>query len=132
MCVVNIGMVWGWGLLAIVGEPSGPGANYLGLVFVNFLSHTANSVREGFTYNPGLLTAWVFFLPVSYFGYQVMLDRGVLTWRGVVRGVAVGVVEHALLIAGYVAFRDGIISEGTMIFMQLASNLLAWLVTRPL
>ena len=70
-------------------------------------------------------------MPVAYFGFKAMLDRGVLTWRGVVRGLVVGFVEHAIMAALFVWLRDGIVSEGFVCFSHSASNLFTFLATRP-
>jgi hypothetical protein len=58
---VNIWAVWSWGVLGVF-DPPGTGANFLGLIFSNSVVHTFDSIRHGFAYNPGLLSAWVLFL----------------------------------------------------------------------
>jgi hypothetical protein len=128
---VNIWAVWSWGVLGVF-DPPGTGANFLGLIFSNSVVHTFDSIRHGFAYNPGLLSAWVLFLPFCYSSYRALLDSGRLTRAGVVRSILVGFGGHVILLAALISAGKGFVGEDFVCFAQVASNALTLLVRRPL
>lgn len=92
---INIWDVWSWGVLGVINPP-GMGANFLGLILSNFVMHAVDSIQHGFAYNPGLLGAWVVFVPFCHFAYVTLLKSDRLTTARVVQSILAGFGGHAI------------------------------------
>ena len=110
-------------------DPPGIDANFLKLILSNFVMHAVDSIQHGFAYNPGLLSAWVVFVPFCYFAYVTLLKSGRLTTARVVQSILAGFGGHAILLALLISAAKALVSEG---LMQVATNALTLLVRRPL
>jgi hypothetical protein len=74
------------------------------------LIHLIPVVTQG-AYNAGLLTALVFFVPLSLWAFHVALSRYRLGWRAVIATVVAGIVFHAIMIGSlpfFLAERIGV------------------------
>ena len=103
--VINIGGVWGVYLAAILLAATvdiGFGLIAVYGTLVNAVVHCAAAVAKR-TYNPGLATAIVLFLPIGGAGLWLVTATGAaLGWHGLGLAVAIGI--HAVII-GYVLRR---------------------------
>lgn len=103
VALVNIGYVW----LPIALAALFPdalrwlGLGWLGLTFVNALSHIGTTVRfRG--YNPGLVTSVVLFLPFTVWAFAADVSRGALSGAEVGGLLIAGVLLHAPVAALFV------------------------------
>ena len=96
---VNITCVWVFGpVTALLGRRwPGFALAFFAIPFVNTLIHLIPVVTQG-AYNAGLLTALVFFVPLSLWAFHVALSRYRLGWRAVIATIAAGIVFHAIMI----------------------------------
>lgn len=110
---VNVGAVWGLGVLAIVLARKNPliGICAFGVCIVNAVAHLAGAIAHG-AYNPGVLTSVVLFAPLSYYIVRT-LDR-----RRLAAVVLSGVLVHVVLMAGLLAYGRGYISRGADLALQ--------------
>ncbi|MEM9373826.1 MAG: HXXEE domain-containing protein [Planctomycetota bacterium] len=101
---VNTSLVWLVGLLAIWLAPARalPVAAMAGVVLVNGLAHGVQAVLAR-SYNPGLLTGLLIFVPLGAIVFRSLRRTGRLSAAGVLVGVTWGVIAHALLFAGVLA-----------------------------
>ncbi len=101
---INTSVVWLIGFIAIWRAPSHvfPALAMGGVVFVNGLSHLALAAASG-SYNPGLVTSVVLFLPLSVIFGQALLARQIARAREVVLGICWGIGAHVFLVAGVLA-----------------------------
>lgn len=102
--VINTSLVWLVGALAIWRG----GSKHIfatlcmaAIVVVNAVSHVGVVVAR-MSYNPGLLTAVLVFLPLGVFAYGALLRRGAASPRLVVASLAWGVLAHIIMIGGLV------------------------------
>jgi Na+/pantothenate symporter len=102
------------------------------VIFVNALTHLGAFVRSG--YNPGVLTALILFLPVSFWVARVCfgergLPHGVLAFI-----VADGVFLHAVLMGSTMLFLHGVIGRAVLTDIQILNAILffvfAWIAER--
>jgi hypothetical protein len=96
VALVNIGYVW----LPVAAAALFPdalrwlGLGWIGLTFVNGLSHIATSIRfRG--YNPGLVTSIVLFLPFTTWALAHDVARGTLSGTAVAAIIVAGALLHA-------------------------------------
>lgn len=128
---VNVGTVWGGGLLARTNL-RGAGLNFYGNIVVNAAVHIAPFILSGFTrYNPGLLTALIMFVPATYLCCQCMLKAHVCSTSGLLRALLVGAITHVVIVTSLLALSRGTISEGFTCFVQVLNLLPVLLVTKP-
>jgi hypothetical protein len=114
---VNVGTVWLAGALAIVFRRRNPlvGACAFGVPLVNAFIHIGQAI--GFrSYNPGLLSAVVLFLPACFYVLRALKPP---MWRV----IACGVLTHAVLIGGFFARAHGILSWGADLGVQVLNCL---------
>lgn len=96
VALVNIGYVW----LPLAAAALFPGAlrwlglAWIGLTFVNALSHIATSIRFR-DYNPGLVTSIVLFLPFTVWALAHEVAHGALSGGAVAALVVAGALLHA-------------------------------------
>jgi hypothetical protein len=102
---INTSLVWLVGAIAIWRSPSAlfPSLALAGIMLVNALTHVAGAVVKS-SYNPGLLSAVILFIPLSVAYYWRTLRR-LPKARGVIF-ISVGwaVFAHVLMIGGFVGF----------------------------
>lgn len=103
VALVNIGYVW----LPLAAAALFPqalrwlGLAWIGLTFVNALTHIATSIRfRG--YNPGLVTAVVLFLPFTVWALLHEAARGEVSAPALVLVLLAGVVLHVPVAALFV------------------------------
>jgi hypothetical protein len=120
---VNVGAVWIAGALAIAFARKNPlvGTCAFGVCIVNAIAHIAPAIIHG-AYNPGVLSSVVLFVPLSYYVVRT-LDR-----RRLAAVVLSGVILHAVLIAGVLAYSHGYISHAVNLVVQFANGLVPLLI----
>ncbi|MEL7444209.1 MAG: HXXEE domain-containing protein [Pseudomonadota bacterium] len=104
--VINTSLVWLVAMLAIWRGSSHlfPTLCMTSIVFVNALSHTGAALLNG-SYNPGLLTAIIVFLPLAL-SVSVSFGRsGVASFREATASVIWAVLAHAIMILGMISTR---------------------------
>ena len=73
------------------------------------------------SYNPGLLTAAVVFLPLSAWVGHACFGKGRLGYGTMALLVAHGVLLHAVLLASTLLFLEGAIGSGALVAAQFAN-----------
>jgi hypothetical protein len=112
--VINIGAVWildvvvlylawrvdlGFGLIAVY------------LMLINAFVHMAGAIRSR-SYNPGLVTAVVLFLPFGGYAWWRIAASGAATTAEHVIGLAIGIAVHAIIV-GYAIRRRSMLVQLT-------------------
>lgn len=122
---VNPGTVWIAGLASGLSGPRRAlvGAAALGIPAVNAIAHIAPALRTQ-TYNPGLATAVLLFVPMCVWIFRVLVRRGLLRRAQVAYSMLAGVVLHGVLMGSLLAFMRGLISEPILIAAQIANGFL--------
>jgi hypothetical protein len=82
------------------------GLSFYGVIFVNALAHLGGFARAG--YNPGALTAFILFLPLSIRVARVCFGKDGLPLGGVGFIVLDGVILHVILIGSTKLFLLGV------------------------
>jgi hypothetical protein len=120
---VNVGGVWLAGLLAIVFRRRNilVSACALAIPFVNALAHLAAALLHG-TYNSGVLTALVLFLPLCIWTYAQLFRVGVLDAKRLGVVIFSGVVMHAVLLGSLLARASGL-PEAAFLSLNVANGL---------
>ncbi|MEO1657363.1 MAG: HXXEE domain-containing protein [Pseudomonadota bacterium] len=98
---INTGTVWATALVAVWASPRFvfPSIAMGGIMAVNGFAHVAAAVRT-LSYNSGVATGAVIFLPLVILYFRALLKAGVATRPMILAGIAWGVVGHALLFGG--------------------------------
>ncbi|MEM6851293.1 MAG: HXXEE domain-containing protein [Pseudomonadota bacterium] len=101
---VNAGTVWTLAFTAILASPKHvfPAVAMAGLMIVNGAAHIVVAGAQT-SYNPGLATSIVLFLPLALAFYRALLGAHGATPIMLGAGIAYGVVGHVLLFAGLFA-----------------------------
>lgn len=122
---VNPGTVWIAGLAAGIYGPRRAmvGAATLGIPAINAVAHVVPAIRTQ-TYNPGLLTALVLFVPLCAWSYRALVRAGVLTRARVALGIFSGWLLHAVLLGSLWLSLHGMIGEAVLVAIQFANGLL--------
>ncbi len=123
LLAVNVGAVWSLGALAIAFARKNPfvGTCAFGVCIVNAIAHIASAITHR-AYNSGVLSSVVLFLPLSYYVVRT-LDR-----RHLAVVVLCGVIVHAVLMVGVLAYGHGYISHGVNLGVQLVNGLVPVLI----
>lgn len=119
---VNVGGgVWIPGLLAIVWRNRNVmvGASAFGVPLVNALAHIGPGLVKG-TYNSGVVTAVLLFVPVCGWVLLRLRQAGCLDGRRLAAVIGSGVGLHGLLLASLVAHERGLISQGVLLTFNVA------------
>lgn len=126
---VNVAAVWLLGPAAALLGRRWPliALSFFSVPSVNLIAHVAPAVMEG-TYNPGVLTAIVLFLPLSLWTFYVALTRYQLGWRAVIATIVAGIVLHGVLMASLLAHRDGHIGVVVLDAIQVINPVFAPLI----
>jgi hypothetical protein len=110
---VNISVVWVFGPATALLGGRWPelALAFFSVPIINTIPHIVPAVAQG-TYNAGLVTAIVIFVPLSLWAFHVALSRYRLGWRAVIATIVAGIVYHAIMIgsaAVFVAGRVGVL-----------------------
>jgi hypothetical protein len=126
---VNITCVWVFGpVTALLGRRwPGFALAFFAIPFVNTLIHLIPVVTQG-AYNAGLLTALVFFVPLSLWAFHVALSRYRLGWRAVIATIVAGIVFHAIMIGSLPVFLAGGIGVFVLDAIQVINPILILLI----
>jgi hypothetical protein len=122
---VNVGGVWIQGLLAIAYRRRNVlvGACALGTPLVNVIAHVGPAVAFR-TYNSGLLTALLLFVPYCAWTLRAFRRAGLLGGRQLAIVVACGVLTHAILAGSVFAKEGGLIGEPLFLALNVAYGFL--------
>jgi len=107
--VINIGAVW---LLDVVvfylawTVDLGFGLIVVYLMLINAIVHIVGAVRSR-SYNPGLVTAVVLFLPFSSYAWWQIQISGTPTATDHIVGLSIGIAVHAIIV-GYALRRRSV------------------------
>ncbi len=98
--VINTSLVWLVGVLAVWRAPGHvfPTLAMAAIVLVNAVAHIASGLAS-FSYNPGLLTSVVLFLPGALLAYRALGASR----RLVILSLAWAVLAHVIMVAGMMA-----------------------------
>lgn len=122
---VNVGSVWI--AMSVAGVAGPKRATFtlaaLGIPVVNAVAHIVPAVRTG-TYNPGLATAVLLFLPVCALLARELLRTGLVTRRELVLVPLAGVGVHAVLLGSLFACAAGAIGQPALVAIQIANGFL--------
>ena len=124
--VINTSLVWLIGAIAIWRSPGHvfPSLAMAGITLVNGISHIALGIAKQ-SYNPGLLTAVVIFLPLAIAFYRNALVSNLAVKTQVAVSIAWAILAHILMVAGLLAANwFGLISEVAYFVL-----LITWSVT---
>ncbi|MEM1261990.1 MAG: HXXEE domain-containing protein [Pseudomonadota bacterium] len=101
---VNAGMVWTAGFLAILTAPRRvfPTLAMAGIMLVNAIAHVGNALVTT-SYNSGLVTSVVLFLPLSVVVFAAAHRSGAATTRTLALAILWGFLAHVILFAGLFA-----------------------------
>lgn len=126
---VNLPLVWLAGPIAALLARRWPAmaVGYLGVPAVNALVHLGPALAGG-GYNPGLLTAVLLFLPLSFQAVRLALSRPDLGWRVAVGALAGGVVAHAVLMLSLKAYLAGELGLPGLLAIQVINPALPLLI----
>jgi len=127
---VNIPLFWVVGPIAALLSRRHPlvGFALYSVISVNAVVHVVAAVATGTPYNPGLLTAALFFIPLSAWVARTFFGRGRLSYRAMPLIVVWGVVLHAFLIAPTFLFVNGKIGEPVLVWSQIVNAALLLLI----
>jgi hypothetical protein len=131
---VNLPLFWVGAPVAAILSRRHPilGLSVYGVIFVNALTHLGAFLRSG--YNPGVLTALILFLPVSFWVARVCFGEHGLPYGGLAFIVADGVLLHVVLIGSTMLFLHGVIGRAVLTGIQILNAILffvfAWIAER--
>ncbi|MEM9403492.1 MAG: HXXEE domain-containing protein [Pseudomonadota bacterium] len=123
---INTSLVWLVGLLAIVCSPRLPFTAYAmaAIALVNGIVHIVAALVS-FSYNPGLLSSVVLFLPVPLFFYTRVLRDHPEQLRWIALSILWAILAHAIMVGGLLAANVyTLFSEATYCLI-----LIAWSMT---
>ena len=129
---INIFPVWVSGGLAILRGNKRPQmvVNYIALLLVNAVIHVAGCLKNSLTYNSGLATALVLFLPFSFLtlGYSDLMRAFVKDGRSnpkldVILAIAAAIGGHIVIITAMILLQDGVTSEAWAAALCMASSI---------
>ena len=120
IAAVNIPVVWLAGPIAALLGRRYPAIalGYFSVPTVNAFAHIGPALAAG-DYNPGLLTAVLLFLPLSFWALRIALRAPELGWRIVASTIIGGIMLHAVLIFSLRAYLTGSISENALVAIQV-------------
>lgn len=115
---VNVGSVWGIGLLGVLlaYDGSGRGLALFGLEAVNAAIHLMGGIKERL-YNPGLATALVLFIPISVYAFKRARRRS-----DVALAIAIGILVHAVLMGSLMGYLRGYYGQWVLVTIQVANG----------
>lgn len=119
---VNIPVVWLAGPISALLGRRWPAIalSYFAVPSVNSAVHLGPAVASG-SYNPGLATAILLFMPLSLWAFRIALLRPHLGARAVAATILGGILIHAVLMLSLKAYLFGWISEPALIAIQIVN-----------
>jgi hypothetical protein len=119
---VNIPLVWLAGPISALLGRRWPAValSFFGVVSVNAVAHIGPAVVNG-SYNPGLVTAILLFLPLSLRTFWIALRRSDLGVPAVAATVLAGILIHAVLMLSLKAYLAGWIGETALVAIQIVN-----------
>lgn len=120
---VNVGSVWiAMSAAGLAGPTRAPYTlAALGIPVANAMAHIVPAVRTG-TYNPGLVTAVVLFLPICALLVRELVRLGLVTGRELPLVPLAGVSVHAVLLGSLFACSGGAFGQATLCMIQVANG----------
>ena len=120
---VNPCAVWIAGLASGLYGPRRAmvGAAVLAIPTINALAHIVPAIRTQ-TYNPGLVTSVVLFVPICAWPSRTLLGAGLLTRARLALAIFSGWLVHAILLASLFAFMRGWYPEVVLVLLQVANG----------
>jgi hypothetical protein len=117
---VNIPLFWVLGPIGALLSRRHPlvGLSLYSVIVINGLIHVLSAVATG-SYNPGLLTAVVVFLPLSLWVGYACFGRGGLSHKAMALLIVWGIVLHAILAVPMLLFVRGTISNTSLVWIQI-------------
>ncbi|MEM6613221.1 MAG: HXXEE domain-containing protein [Cyanobacteria bacterium P01_C01_bin.72] len=102
--IINTSLVWLVGILAIWRSPEHLFSSLAmaGITLVNGMSHIVLGIAQQ-SYNPGLLTAIVLFLPVAIAFYRAIIIKNPVKKGQVIVSIIWSVVAHIIMVVGLLA-----------------------------
>lgn len=130
---VNISVVWVFGpTTALLGRHRPEFAlAFFSVPIINAVPHILPAAAFG-TYNAGLLTAIVIFVPLSLWVFHVALSRYGLGWRAVIATIVAGIVYHAIMIGSAAVFVAGRLDVIALDVIQVINPALILLIVARL
>ena len=124
---VNVGGVWLAGLLAILYRRRNVlvGACAVGLPLVNAVAHVGQALVR-LSYNSGLLTAVVLFVPFCAWTLRQLFRSGVLDGERLALVVASGVGMHLVLIGSILAHGAGLLPQTPLLVLNVVNGGVPW------
>ena len=130
--MINTSLVWLVGILAIWSSPKHlfPSLAMAGITLVNGMSHIILGVLRQ-SYNPGLLTAAVTFIPLAITFYRATLKTIPSTKIQVVTSIIWAVLAHVVMVLGLLlANWFNIISEQNYFLCLIVWSIIPMLLFR--
>ena len=128
---VNLPLFWVGAPAAAISSRRNPilGLSVYGVIFVNALTHLGAFAHSG--YNPGVLTALILFLPVSFWVARVCFGKSGLPYGVLAFIIADGIFLHAVLMGSTMLFLHGRIGRAVLTDIQILNTILffvfAWI-----
>jgi hypothetical protein len=126
---VNVAAVWVVGPLSALLAARWPviGLSFFAIPAVNLFAHLLPALTLQ-SYNPGLITALVLFLPLSLLAFAAAITRYHLGVRAVLATLFAGAVLHAILMGSLVQFVNGRLDLGALLILQIVNPFLSALL----
>lgn len=120
---VNVGAVWLAGACAILWRRKNPlvGACAFGIPLVNGVIHLGTGLAHH-SYNAGLLTGAILFLPLCAWVLRAYVQAGCLRHRQLVWVVASGIAVHAVLMGALLGMAGGLLPRPVMLAVQVVNG----------
>jgi hypothetical protein len=132
---VNIPLFWVVGPIAALFSRRHPliGLSLYSVISINALIHVLTAVRTA-SYNPGLLTAVLLFLPVAVWVGHACFGRNGMSYKAMALLIVWGIGLHAILAVPMLLFARGSISNTALVWPQILNAplllLVMWLAER--
>ncbi|MEO1518735.1 MAG: HXXEE domain-containing protein [Bacteroidota bacterium] len=99
--MINTSLVWLVGAMAIWKSPKHlfPSIAMASIIVVNGLVHILAAIVN-WTYNPGLLTSIVIFVPLYFLFIQYVLSTSIAYKKQIISGVAWAFLAHVIMVVG--------------------------------
>lgn len=110
---VNVGFAWTYGAISFYNADKDPllSVPFNGFVLVNGILHIVTFLKEGKTYNPGLVTAVTLLLPLALYSYSKAAVNNSLVTLSVVMGLA----AHVAILGNFKGLEKNKVSQGASI-----------------
>ncbi|MEM1050472.1 MAG: HXXEE domain-containing protein [Pseudomonadota bacterium] len=124
--VINTSLVWLVGSFAILFSPKRifPFLCMAAITLINAVSHIAAALMTA-SYNPGLATSVLIFVPIALLGFYSAKNAGVST---IVASLLWAILAHVVMVGGIIAVKSAqIISEETYFAMLIGISIIVTL-----